>query len=125
MIGFLIRLLIAAAGLWLASFLVSGVEISSTRTLLLAALLLGLINAVIRPVIVVLTLPLTILTLGLFLLIINAGMVSLTAWLLPGMEVDGFWSAIFAAIIVALTGWIGSGFIGDSGKMERYEQRRR
>lgn len=118
MIGFIIRVLIVAVGLWLASKIIPGVEISDGTSLLLAALVLGIINAIVRPVVVIMTLPLTILTLGLFLLIINAAMVSLTAWMLDGMTVAGFWSALFASIVVAVTGWIGSSFIGDKGRVE-------
>lgn len=88
--GFLIRVLIVAAGLWVASKLVPGVEITDGWSLLGAALVLGIINAVVRPVVIVLTLPLTILTLGLFLLVINAAMLSLVAWLLDGVMVAGF-----------------------------------
>ena len=98
--GFLIRVLIVAAGLWVASKLVSGVEITDGWSLLWAALLLGIANAVVRPIVIILTLPLTILTLGLFLLVINAGMLSLVAWLLDGMTVAGFWPAFFGAIVV-------------------------
>ena len=80
--------------------LVPGVEIADGWSLLLAALLLGIVNAFVRPVLVILTLPLTILTLGLFLLVINAGMLSLVAWMLDGMTVAGFWPALFGAIVV-------------------------
>jgi putative membrane protein len=116
--GFIIRVLIVAAGLWVASKLVPGITIADGWTLLWAALVLGIVNAVVRPVVVVLTLPLTILTLGLFLLVINAAMLSLVAWMLDGMTVDGFWSAFFGAIVVSITGWIAAGFIGNSGRVE-------
>lgn len=122
--GFLIRVLIVAAGLWVASKLVPGVEITDGWSLLGAALVLGIINAVVRPVVIVLTLPLTILTLGLFLLVINAAMLSLVAWLLDGVMVAGFWPAFFGAIVVSITGWIASSFVGDNGKMERIDARR-
>jgi putative membrane protein len=107
-----------AAGLWVASKLVDGVEINDGKTLLLAALVLGIINAIVRPVVIVLTLPLTILTLGLFLLIINAAMLSLAAWLLDGMHVAGFWSALFGSIVISITAWICTWFIGDRGSVE-------
>lgn len=116
--GFIIRVLIVAAGLWVASKLVSGVTINDGWSLVWAALLLGIINAIVRPVIVILTLPLTLLTLGLFLLVINAGMLSLTAWLLDGMSVSGFWPAIFGSIIVSITGCLASWLIGDRGRVE-------
>ncbi|MBS0365897.1 MAG: phage holin family protein [Proteobacteria bacterium] len=115
MIGFLLRAVITAAGLWLATQWVDGVRVDSTTSLLIAALLLGVVNAVVRPVAFVLTLPITILTLGLFLFVLNALMVKLVAWLLPGFHVYGFRAALLTAIIVWLTGWVGSWFIGRNG----------
>ena len=117
--GFIIRVLVVAAGLWVASKIIPGVEITDGWSLALAALVLGVINAFVRPVVIIMTLPLTILTLGLFLLIINAGTLSLTAWLLDGMHVAGFWSALFGALVVSIVGWIVTWFIGDNGRVER------
>lgn len=116
--GFLIRTLISALGLWLASKLVPSMHFSGPGTLLLAALLLGVVNAVVRPVLVLLTLPITLLTLGAFLLVVNAAMIGLVAAMLDGMSLGGFWSAVFAAIIVSLTSWIASGWIGSRGRVE-------
>ena len=116
--GFLIRAVVVGIGLWLTSKIVSGVVFNSTETLIAAALLLGIVNAFVRPVIVILTLPVTLLTLGLFLLVINALMILLVAWFLPGFMVAGFWSAFGAAIIVSLTGWVMSGWIGPRGRLE-------
>jgi putative membrane protein len=116
--GFLIRAVVVAIGLWLASKIVSGIAFNSTETLIAAALLLGIVNAFVRPIIVILTLPITLLTLGLFLLVINALMIMLVAWFLPGFLVAGFWSAIFAAIVVSLTSWVMSGWIGPRGRIE-------
>ena len=79
-----------ALGLWLATVWVPGVSIDSPSTLILAGILLGIVNSVVRPIAIVLTLPMTIVTLGLFLLVINAGMVALVAWMLPGMRVADF-----------------------------------
>ena len=116
--GFLLRILIVAAGLWVASKVVPGVEITDGWSLLWAALVLGIVNAIVRPVVIILTLPLTILTLGLFLLVINAAMLSMVAWMLDGMTVAGFWSAFFGAIVISITGWLASWFIGGHGKVE-------
>jgi putative membrane protein len=116
--GILIRMVITAAGLWLASALVPGIAIASGGTLILAALVLGIVNAVVRPILVVLTLPITLLSLGLFLWVINAAMIGLAAWLLDGFHVAGFGSALLAAIIVSVTGWIGNAFIGERGRYE-------
>ena len=116
--GFLTRLIVSALGLWLASELVSGIEVRGGWTLLGAALLLGLVNAVVRPVLVVLTLPFTILTLGLFLLVINAAMLGLVAAMFDGFRIAGFGSAVLGAIIVSLTGWLASWLIGPRGRIE-------
>lgn len=118
MIGFIIRALIAAAGLWIATQLVSGIAISDTTTLVLAGVLLGVVNAIVRPIAFVLTLPITLLTLGLFLLVINAAMLGLVAWFLPGFHVASFWAALFAAVIVSVTGWVGSALFGPGGHAE-------
>ena len=118
MTGFVVRWLISALGLWLAQALVSGVEIRDTGTLLLAALLLGFVNAVIRPIVVLLTLPFTLLTFGLFLWVVNAMMLSLVAALLEGFTLRGFGSALLGALVVSLTGWIASWYIGPSGRLE-------
>lgn len=124
MLGFLLRAVIVALGLWLATAWVPGVFIDSPGTLLLAGILLGVVNSIIRPIAILLTLPMTILTLGLFLLVINAAMVGLVAWMLPGMHVGGFGAAFFTAILVSLVSIVGSWFIGPKGKFEVYVKRR-
>ncbi len=113
--GFLIRLLIAAAGLGAAAYLVPGITIGSTSTLVLAALLLGLANAVVRPVLVFLTLPITLLSLGLFLLLINAAMLGLVALLLDGFEIEGLLPALLGAIVVSVVSWVGSRITAPAG----------
>jgi putative membrane protein len=123
MLGFLIRACIVAVGLWLATVWVGGVSIDSPATLILAGILLGIVNSVVRPLAIVLTLPMTILTLGLFLLVINAGMVALVAWILPGMHVAGFWSAFWTSVVVSLVSFIGSWFVGGKGKVEVIKRR--
>lgn len=115
MTGFILRAVIAAFGLWLASEWIDGVRIDSATTLLLAGLLLGIVNAFVRPIAIVLTFPITLVTLGLFLLVVNAGMLGLVAWFLPGFDLDGFGTAFLAALVVGLTGWVGSWFIGSKG----------
>lgn len=106
--GLLIRFLFGVAGLWLASQVVPGIRYDSLGSLLAAAALLGVINAVVRPILVILTLPITILTLGLFLLVINAATLGLTAFFLRGFHVHGFGAAFWGALIVSVAGWIGS-----------------
>ena len=115
MMGFILRAVITAAGLWIATQWVPGVHIASVTTLLIAGLLLGIVNAIVRPIAFILTLPITLLTLGLFLFILNAAMVALVAWMVPGFHVDNFKAALLTAIIVWIVGWIGSWFIGKRG----------
>lgn len=124
MIGFLLRATISGLGLWVASEIMQGLRFDSTSQLVVAALLLGVVNAVIRPLAFILTLPLTILTLGLFLLVLNAGMVALVAWLVPGFHISGFWTAVGAALIVSLVSWAASSAIGSTGKVEIFTARR-
>lgn len=118
MSGFLVRSLIGALGLWLAAWLVPGIAVTGPLTLLIAAVLLGVVNALIRPIAILLTLPLTIVTLGIFLLVINAGMFGLVAWLLPGFSVSGFWSALAGWFVVSLVSWFASWYIGPRGRYE-------
>lgn len=122
MIGFVFRAVIAALGLWLATRLLAPqLQIDSATTLVLAGLLLGVVNAFVRPLAVVITFPMTVLTLGLFLLVVNAAMLGLVALFLPGFRIEGFWTALLASIIVSLTGWVGSWFIGARG-VERFRR---
>lgn len=123
--GFGVRLLVGGLGLWLASELVPGIAFRDGWTLFGAAILLGLVNAVVRPVLVILTLPITILTLGLFLLVINAATLSLVASLFQGFTIEGFWSALLGAIVISITGWLASWFIGPRGRVEVIVQRSR
>ena len=123
MIGFLFRAVIAALGLWLATRWISGIYIDTPGTVVLAGALLGVVNAFVRPVAILLTFPFTILTLGLFLLVVNAAMLGLVALLLPGFRLDGFWTAVLAALIVSITGWIGSALIGSNAKVEIYRRK--
>ena len=116
--GILLRTLITAVGLWGADQLLSGVMIYGQWTLIFAALVLGIINAVVRPVLLVLTLPLTVVTLGLFILVLNGAMFGLAAAMFDGFRVDGFWSAVGGALIVSITSWIASSFIGPKGSYE-------
>lgn len=113
MFGFLIRAAFAAAGLWLAAKVVPGVRVDDLETLVIAALLLGVVNALVKPVLVFLTLPLTLLTLGLFLIVINAAMIGLVALFLDGFQVAGFVPALLCWVVVTVAGWIGSMIVGE------------
>lgn len=118
MVGFLIRLAIGAVALWVAARIVPGMEIQGTGTLVLAAFLLGLVNAVVRPVVVLLTLPVTILTLGLFLWVVNAAMLALVAALLDDFRLAGFGSALLGSLLVGIVSWLASWWVGPSGRVE-------
>lgn len=115
---FFLRAAIASLGLWLASELVDGLSFDSASTLILAAILLGIVNGMVRPLVVLLTLPLTILTLGFFLLVVNGIMLALVAALLPGFSIAGFWDAFWGSIIVSLVSWIGSSIVGPRGTIQ-------
>lgn len=118
MVGFLLRALIVAAGLWVADRLLPGISIQGPATFLLGGALLGLANAVIRPIVVLFTLPLTIVTLGLFLFVVNAAMVALVAAMLPGFRVAGFFSALLCSLVVSVVSGVASWFVGPRGRYE-------
>ena len=107
MIGFIVRFLMVAVGLWIAAQFVPGIEVRSTSSVLAAALILGLLNAIVRPIVILLTLPLTIITLGLFLFVINATMLWVTSLFLHGFVVKTFVAALLGSIIVSVISWIG------------------
>ncbi len=117
LLKFLIRVLVAAAGLWLAAYLIAGVRYDTLTTLAIAAVLLGVVNALVRPVVTVVTFPITLLTLGLFLLVVNAGMIGLVAWLLKGFTVDGLWAGVQAAVVTGAVSWIGQVLLRDARRM--------
>jgi len=99
---FLIHWAITALSLWLASLVFRGLKFDDASSLIASALLLGLANAIIKPLLIVLTLPLTLLTFGLFLLVINALMILLVASLIKGFKVSSFWTAFFASIFISV-----------------------
>ena len=111
--GFLIQWIVVAIALWVTAYIVPGVGFSSMTALAVAALVLGLVNALVRPVLTILTLPLTILTLGLFYLVVNGLAFGLAAAITPGFSVDGFGSAIIGALLVSIVSWaVGAIFKG-------------
>jgi putative membrane protein len=105
---FLIHWLVIALALWVTAYILPGVTIGSTQALAIAAIVLGLVNAVVRPVLTILTLPITIVTLGLFYLLINGLTFLLASKLVPGFQVDGYWWAVLGAIVVSII----SSFVG-------------
>ena len=120
--GFLIRAAVVGIGLWLASMM-GLVQFQTPGALIAAALLLGIVNAFVRPFLIILTFPITLLTLGLFLLVINGLMIELVSWFLgPSFVVTGFRPAFFAAIVVSLTSWVMSGWIGSGQQKGRIDE---
>ncbi|MFN3397503.1 MAG: phage holin family protein [Sulfurimicrobium sp.] len=106
---------IAALSLWLVSFMFHGITFSNKQSLFVAALLLGFANAIVRPIFILLTFPLTLITFGFFLLVINALMLLLVSALVEGFKVSGFWTAFFASIMVAIFSFLIGLFIFQSG----------
>ena len=122
--GFVARIVITAFGLWVADLVLDGLRFDGAGPLFLAALLLGFVNAFVRPIVIILTLPLTLFSLGLFLLVINGAMLQLVAKLMDQFHLEGLWTAILGSIIVGLTGWVANGFIGSKGRVEVWAARR-
>jgi putative membrane protein len=116
--GFFFRLVITALGLWAAATIVPGVSFTGWRALLVAALLLGIVNAIVRPILVILTLPITLLTLGLFIFVVNGISLALVAWVVPGFHVASLGASVLGALVVGVTGWFASSFVGHSGRIE-------
>ena len=116
--GLVFRWLVSALALYLTSTIVRGVEINGIFPLLFAAITIGVLNAVVRPVILLLTLPFNILTLGLFTLVVNAGMLWMAAQVVKGFEVHGFWSALGGWLLMSIFTFFINFLIGDTGKVE-------
>jgi len=123
--GFLIRVVVNALAIWLATEIVPGIEARGVTAVVVAALVLGLVNAIVRPVLLVLTLPLTLVTLGLFLFVLNALCLWLTSAVVPGFDVRGFWPAFWGALIVSALSWAVNGFVSDRGRVVVITERER
>ena len=119
--GLFIRWLILTVAILLAAHLIDGIRVTGFMSVLLAAAVLGVLNALLRPILLLLTLPLNILTLGLFTFVINAFLLKMTAGVIPGFDVTGFWPAIFGAVIISIVNWLLSKFINESGKVDYIE----
>ena len=104
--GFLVHTIVVAISVWVATQVVSGVSATGIVPLAIMAVVLGLVNAIVRPILTILTLPLTVITLGLFLLVVNGLAFSLAAALVPGFHVANLWSGILAAIVVSIVSWL-------------------
>lgn len=116
--GLLLRWLILAVAIMLAAYLFNGIQIAGFGTALFAALALGILNALFRPILLILTLPINVLTLGLFTFVINAALLMMTSGLIGGLVVRGFGSALLGSLIISLVSWVLSSFINDAGRVE-------
>ena len=121
--GFIIRIVVYTLALLLAANVVPGIRLDSLTSALVAGLLLGLINAIVRPILVVITFPITLLTLGLFLLVLNAFCLWLVSVFVSGFHVAGFWPAFWGALLVSVVSWILTALISDSGRVKIIERR--
>jgi putative membrane protein len=115
-----VRAFFGALGLWVAWKIVPGVSFANLTDLVIAACVLGVVNAIVRPIIFVLTLPLTVITLGLFLLVVNAAMIGLTSVVVPGFHISGLVAGVLAAIVTGVSAWIGGMVIRDYERPQRY-----
>lgn len=115
LVGFFFHWAVTALSLWVASHVFRGIRFADTSSLIVSALLLGFANALLRPLLVVLTFPLTLATLGFFLLVINALILQLVARLVEGFRIDGFWTALFASLFISLLGLLLGGLGPDAG----------
>jgi putative membrane protein len=119
--GLLLRWLILTVAIIIASYLLEGIHISGFFSAFLAAAILGILNALFRPVLILLTLPINILSLGLFTFIINAMMLKMVSGIIPGFEVHGFWTAILGSLVISVISWLLNSFISDRGRVERLD----
>ena len=115
--AFLARLLLNGIAIIVAAWLIPGLHVTGTVSALVAGILLAVVNALVRPVLLLLTLPLTLVTLGLFIFVVNAICLWLTAALVPGFSISGFWSAIFGALVVSVVSWMLSGVFVRSDRL--------
>lgn len=123
--GLVIRWLVLAAAIMAASYLLEGIEVKGFFPALGAAAMLGILNAFFRPVLLILTLPINILSLGLFTFIINALMLKMASGVIPGFDVRGFWTALFGVLIITLISWLLNAFISERGCVEFIDLKKR
>ena len=122
-IGLLIRWLILTIAILVTAYLIDGIHVTGFFSAILAAAILGLLNAFFRPILLILTLPINILSLGLFTFIINAMLLMMVSGLIPGFSVYGFWSAVFGSLFISLVSWLLTSFIDKRGKVEYIDLR--
>jgi len=122
--GLLIRWLILTIAIFITAYLINGIHVAGFFSAFFAAAILGLLNAFFRPILLILTLPINILSLGLFTFIINAMLLMMVSGLIPGFQVYGFWSAVFGSLLISLVSWLLTSFIDKRGKVDYIDLRR-
>ncbi|SPF49179.1 conserved membrane hypothetical protein [Syntrophobacter sp. SbD1] len=115
--GLLVRWLLLSISIILTSYLVDGIYVASFFSAFFAAMVLGILNALFRPILLFITLPINILTLGLFTFVINALLLKMVSGVVPGFYVHGFWAAIFGSLIISLVSWLLSSFVNERGRI--------
>ena len=123
--GLLVRWLVLTAAIVIASYLISGIQISGFFSAFFAAAILGILNIFFRPILFILTLPINLLTFGLFTFVINALLLKMASGVIEGFQVHGFWSAVFGALVISVVNWLLNSFINEQGKVGYTDLRRR
>jgi len=123
--GIFIRWLVLTGSIMAASYLMDGIHVNGFSSAFFAAAILGILNAFFRPVLFILTLPINIMTLGLFTFVLNAILLMMVSGVIPGFEVYGFWSAVFGSLLISLVSWLLTSFISKRGKVQYIDLKRR
>ncbi len=125
MVGLFIRWVIQTLAIMAAAYLIKGIEVHGVVSAFFAAALLGVLNALLRPILLLVTLPINILSLGLFTFVINGLLLMMVSGVIGGFTVHGFWPAVFGSLIISLTSWLLTSLVSDQGRMEVISLRRR
>jgi len=116
---FLVRLVVNGVAVMVAAYLIPGLHVATTSSAFIAGIVLGLVNAVVKPLLFLLTLPFTLITLGLFIFVLNAICLALVAWLVPGFSISGFGAAFLGALVITLVSWLLNGILTDEDSHSR------
>ena len=123
--GLLVRWLLLTISIIVTSYLVDGIHVTSFFAAFFAAAVLGILNALFRPILIIITLPINILTLGLFTFVINALLLKMASGVVPGFYVEGFWSAVFGSLIISLVSWMLNSFVNERGRIRYIDLKKR
>ena len=121
--GLLLRWLILTVAILVAAYVIEGIQVSGFLSAFFAAAVLGILNAFFRPILIILTLPINILSMGLFTFVINALLLMMASGVIPGFQVRGFWSAILGSLIISLVNWFLSSFLADFRERRKTEEK--